>query len=144
NEPDPEPRPEPLRTPTASPRRRRLVRPRPLAVAACAVFLLTSSTFPLGPTDAAAPLTDPLVLAKERRDNARQAEAARLSLLAGLQEAGIAGRRISSPAPARSHRVSQHRVLASHASTATAQPQDALGRYLESLGPNAILAALDA
>src|SRR2546421_1984154 len=95
-EPDPEPEPAPAPT-VAARRRRRLVRTRPLAVAACALFMLTSSAFPLGPSDAAAPLTDPLVLARERRDNARRAETARLDVLASPQEAGIAGRRVSPP-----------------------------------------------
>ena len=113
-----------------------------LAVAVLAGFLLTNSDLPLGPHEAAAPLMNPLVLLKERKENRRHAEAARLNTLSRLQLAGIAGRRVSQPAP-RVHRVPS-RHLAARRAPRPILSGSPLDRYLQALGPNAILSMLAA
>jgi hypothetical protein len=117
-----------------------------LAVAVVAGFLLTNSDLPLGPREAAAPLMNPVVLLKERKDHARQvarlAEAARLKMLSQLQLSGIAGRRVAQPA--RKVRHTAKRRLASRRALPPSSSGDPLDSYLEVLGPNAILSVLAA
>jgi hypothetical protein len=146
--------PAPARTPhrfepvrpqpeTARRSRRRTHSARPwlklgVAAALAATFVI-GAAFSSGPDAARAPLTDPIVAAREHAQTAKLAAAARIKLLRKLQLAGIGARRVGLPAaPARPVAAAVPFVTPPDARA------NAIATYVQALGVDTILNGLDA
>ena len=107
--------------------------------AALGAAFVTGAAFSSGPDAARAPLTDPIVAAREHAQAVKLAAAARIKLLRKLQLAGIGARRVGLPAtPARPVAPAVPFVSPPDARAS------ALATYVQALGVDTILNGLDA
>ena len=93
----------------------------------------------MSPDEASAPLVAPAVAAREHAQAVKQALATRLASLRTLQLAGIAGRRVGAPAPAKPKAVLPPLPVVKPGERAIA-----LDTYIQALGTDTILRGLDA
>jgi hypothetical protein len=126
-------------TTRARPTRSKRLRLKLGVAAALAAAFVTGGAFSAGPDAARAPLTDPIVAAREHAQAAKLAAAARITLLRRLQLAGVGARRVGLPeAPARPAVPAVPFVSPPNARAS------ALATYVQALGVETILSGLDA